>query len=381
MSIIKTNEITIKEFIGEIDEIYYDPSFQRPAGCWNKKNSNGYIQSVFLGYASTPVVVANIERCRKFSLKKEDEESEQYYAKHSKRGYTYISLDGQHRALCLESFVNNKETYSGKVLDDDGNEIIVRNKFFKDLPEEFKISFRNKKIVLQAFERALRADLPLIFKSQNSNSSLTDQQFRNAVQTPLASWTRNLANKHMEMFTKIFPKNNFPKMQPHEFISKFFMHATDCKNDVGKKSLDAFYQKGEGEKFENTYSISAKKKTESILSTLNIVWRGLNKTKISSSKNLLPVLLVLDKLHDEPGAYGPIEDSDKFVNAVQAADLELINASKEQEVLDTKSGKTVPTISYYHEKCRINWGSHVRSDRQKELFNKFRDLVRLKKAA
>ena len=47
----------IVQFLTEAEEIYYDESFQRPAGCWTDKNHNGYIEDVFYGFE---LIILNI---------------------------------------------------------------------------------------------------------------------------------------------------------------------------------------------------------------------------------------------------------------------------------------------------------------------------------
>lgn len=373
---IRTNEQRIKEFLRyDAREIAYDESFQRPPGCWTSRNYNGYIQSVFRAYSSTPITVACIEKCLRHSRRVKDEVSEQYYAKHSSRGNSYISLDGQHRTICLIEFVENKFAYSGEAIDDDGNVINVKNKFYKDLPKSFRDGFINKNIVFQKFERHLRHELPLVFKGLNSNSALTDQQLRNAQQTPFASWIRKIATKYEEMLKSFFAKNSFQKMQPHEWISKLFMHVDNNKSDVGRRALDHFYRKGDGDaSFQVKYSLDAKKKVEDILMYLNQLHLTSKKEKIGNN-NLLVISLVLDKILLKDGITHSamsklMEDGDSFIKKVTDANAELIKMSKQQEVNDQNNGIEKPTVSYYHEKSRLNWSGHARKDRQEALFKK-----------
>ena len=235
-------------------------------------------------------------------------------------------------------------------------------------------------IVFQQYERASRAALPRVFKGLNSNSKLTEQQIRNATQTPFASWIRQVCNNHRPALEKIFPKSSFQKMKPHEFVSKLFMHVESKTCNVGKKSLDDYYEKGVGDKFENNYSIPALKKTESILNSLTFLVDSKVQEKLGDN-HLLSLVLVLDKLHDDRGFN--IEDfvADEFLRSVREADITLVLESEEQKVLDRKKSKEKPESSYYHEKKRLNWATPVRKDRQEMLYNKFLHFRTLKEVA
>ena len=366
----RTNEMRIVQFLTEAEEIYYDESFQRPAGCWTDRNHNGYIEDVFYGINSTPIVVAEIEKCRRHAEKRHDEASEAYFAKHSKRGMSYISLDGQHRAICIEQFLNNKITFTGTAIDDNGRSIKVKNRFFKDLDQSFQDCFKNKTIVFQQYERASRSSLPRVFKGLNSNSGLTDQQKRNATQTPFASWIREVCNNHKICFSEIFAKNAFQKMTVHETVSKLFMHIENKSCNVGRRSLDDYYEKGVDDKFENNYSVPARKKTESILNSLTFLVNSKNREKLGNNQ-LLALFLVLDKLHDD--SEFNIEDflADEFLEMIRIADITLVIESEEQKVLDRKQRLEKTESSYYHEKKRLNWAGQVRKERQEMLYNKF----------
>ncbi len=254
----------------------------------------------------------------------------------AREGTPYISLDGQHRALCISEFVNNSRTYTGEITDDDGNSMWVKNRFFKDLEKSYRDHFMNQNVVVQRFERVLRDELPKIFKGLNSNSGLTDQHQRNACQTPFAQWTREVASQHKHMFEAILAPKSFEKMQPHQFISKLFMHIDDPMSSVGKKALDDFYEKGEGDySFANKYSEDVKNKVQKILRTLRHIYQTLQKQKISNN-NLLTLSLVLDKWYSK--GLDPQEpiDGDRFVETVTNADLALLFKSKQQEVDDQK---------------------------------------------
>jgi hypothetical protein len=343
-----------------ISRITTDESFERPYGCWNKTNQNGFIQDVFLGHAATPIVVADVNSCRDYSNEIGDTNSYIYYNEAAVSGKRFISLDGKHRTQCIEDFMDNKISYSGKVVDLFGNVRTVRNKFFKDLEISEQQAFFTSEICLTTFQTLVQKDLSRVFLSLNANSTLSNQHKRNAVQTPMSAWSREQAKNRFELMNSVYGKATV-QMAPEEFISKLYIHCVDGSNDVGQGALNRLYREGVGKKWDEAYCNNARILTEEILDNLTTI----NKIHKLKKGELLYFSLAIQKIIESGNQ---ITDDKKFVKALLKLEVALEKQSRTQEALDREAGIENSLTSYYFEQIRLNWTQAYRSKRQETIW-------------
>lgn len=343
-----------------INRITTDESFERPYGCWNKTNQNGFIQDVFLGHAATPIVVADVNSCRDYSNEIGDTSSYIYYNEAAVSGKRFISLDGKHRTQCIKDFMDNKISYSGKVVDLFGNVRTVRNKFFKDLETSEQQAFFTSEICLTTFQTLVQKDLSRVFLSLNANSTLSNQHKRNAVQTPMSSWTREQARNRFELMNSVYGKATV-QMAPEEFISKLYIHCLDGSGDVGQGALNRLYREGVGKKWDEAYCNNARILTEEILDNLTTI----NKIHKLKKGELLYFSLAIQKIIESGNQ---ITDDKKFVKALLKLEVALEKQSRTQEALDREAGIENSLTSYYFEQIRLNWTQAYRSKRQETIW-------------
>jgi len=351
---------SIRDFIRLINKIATDDSFERPYGCWAQVNRNGFIQDVFGEISSTAITLAETNSCRHFAEEYEDRESEAYFARFLARNKFYVSLDGKHRTECIKAFINNEFSFTGITVDDDGNKVRVRNKFFKDLSPSVRNNFLNCRVPLTIFQDVQKRTLPRIFLSLNANESLTKQHKRNALQTPFAPKTRELVSEYKNLFTTLFGVRSLALMIPHEFVSKVYVHCTDSSGNVGQAVLNTLYLKGVDLQWREVYDSVAWKKTENIINLINSI-----NSEISLSKvNLLLMVLVCEKIVDEKMI---ISNLKTFVETISLLDIELEKQSRAKETQDAKKGAT-NLSNYYFEQKRVQWNQHCRKTRQDTLW-------------
>ena len=357
------NQKTIRDFYKSmILKITTDPSFERPYGCWNKTNTNGFIQDIFDGFASNPIVVADVNSCRDYSIDQEDESSRMYYSDHAASGKRYVSLDGKHRTQCILEFINGKFTYTGKVIDLEGNARRVRNKYFKDLTESERQFFLNAQICINEFQNLLQKDLARVFLSLNSNSALSNQHKRNAIQTPMSKWAREMAKNHLELMKSLVGEKSFPQMKPEEFISKLYLHCDDEKSDVGDGALNKLYKKGEGKIWRECYSTQSREICEKTLEIMS----SINGTKKIPSTKQVCFSLICSNLSISDYL---VEDEKMFVEQVIILDNRLEDESRASHVQDKSDDPEVTTSKYYFEQMRLNWNHQYRSTRLNTIWN------------
>jgi len=348
-----------------VHRIALDASFERPYGCWNKTNQNGFIQDIFLGHAATPIVVADVNSCRDYSNEVGDTSSYIYYNEAANSGKRFISLDGKHRTQCIKDFMDNTIRYSGKVIDLDGNIRTVRNKFFKDLEPSEQQAFYTSEICLTTFQTLLQKDLSQVFLSLNANSALSNQHKRNAIQSLMSLWTREQAKSKFELMNTVY-KKTMHQMDPEEFISKLYLHCVDSSNDVGQGALNRLYQSGIGKKWDEAYCNNARILTEEILDNLATI----NKTHKLKKGELLCFSLAIQKIIENGNE---IADDKKFTKALMKLESTLEKESRTQESNDREDGEENPLTSYYFEQVRLNWNQTYRSKRQETLWNAMKE--------
>jgi len=357
------NPMNVREFyrMTKDQAVYEDESFERPHGNWNSVNINGFIGSLFRGHAATPIVMADVNACQAHSDVLNDLASRHYYNLLTQQKKRFVSLDGKHRRECIRSFLNNEISYTGKVTNLDGDVRGVRNKFFKDLDPSEQQHFLNSTLSVIRFESLTQSDLSSVFLSLNANSSLTNQHKRNALQTPVAEWTRKMRRDHKSLFASLCGAKSFASMKPEEYVSKVYQHCVDIKSDVGDGALNSLYHKGVGMSFNEAYSGIAKQEAEDVLDTL---------TSLGSVVSLKPqkrVLLTLAS-HSAIRAGYFVGDEAKFCENIFKLDERLEQESRAQHVRDVESSRDIVESDYYFEQKRQNW-SPRRADRQQALWD------------
>jgi len=364
-----STDVTIRDFEKKIKKIHSEDSFQRPKGCWTKSQRIAFIQSVFDGYNSSPIVVANIAQCIDYSETFTDIKSAAYYKALSNNGKRYLSLDGQHRTLTIMDFLDDKWSFSGTIELDNGETQTVVNKKWSEMDTDVQNTFYMKNVLFQQFSSATRSQLAPIFIAINSGSPLTPQHMRNALDTPLAFVIRDFAKRFRTVLDTYYSSEQKAKMKPEEDFSKMLMHYSNPKLEVFKKGLDGFYAEGISEgaegPYSKVYSESARETLESVLQYLEQICYFVNKTNGISRPKFLLMVLALESVVTSGCK---ILDVKKFVTSVSNLNDNLSSKSDIQRGLDEQNGKTIEELDYYSHCAKQNWHSSARNNRQKWLW-------------
>jgi hypothetical protein len=353
-----TRDISVRKMLALNKFIGTDESFERPLGCWSPSDHNSYLESVWSRDNANPIVVSNNNESRQFSQNIGNTSSQTYFNKQLSEGNKFTSIDGQHRRNAIKEFVGGERNFTGVAEDHEGNKRFFRSVYFKDLPEQFQDSFMESEIVWQEYTLT-RAQMSVLWRRINSGASPTAQQMRNAIQTPIAKWTRDTARDYKDLWGYVY--GNASKMKQHELVTKIYSHIDNIKNDVGKSKLDALYMEGEGKtSFSPTYNAYVKDCTEQVIQKLSQVV-----TSKAAEKEVIPLILVLCKTVEE-GLQ--IDDPAKFRKAVVATDDALSDASHAAYGSAKQQGLEPKELDYYFKQCNNNWGSPARGRRQATLW-------------
>jgi hypothetical protein len=190
-----------------LNKVAIDNSFNRYA-CWKKNSSTHYVRNVLVGFAPTPIIVANLRKC--LALCDEGSEEYKYFNGWIEKGYEYLAIDGNNRTISIRDYL------SGKIGIPNGMltlpkvrpiEIDKTNAHFQDHPIELR-EYIEKEVMVTICEYTLstREQVTQLFYDVNEGKPLKDQEKRNALLVDTAKEIRNISKKY-EKGNKFY-KNN-----------------------------------------------------------------------------------------------------------------------------------------------------------------------------
>ena len=335
-------KIIVSEFIEDFDEseVYYDESFQRRV-VWSNETLSKFIRSITKGWASlTTIVEADVDKCLKHCRKVGDAASINYFKDTRKKGYRYISLDGQNRSKKVVSFINNEIAITGDFIDADGEIIAVKNKFFKDLPVRLRDRIMGSYLNVEIAPPSVKDDLSEQFQALNSGDPLNEQETRNSFLTPIAEWVRQTSKNFGEALARVVKEDDLYRMKDDELIAKMTMVLikNNPKNNgnwgLSHKEIDAFYRAGltyasledEG----GPYGLKALERAENILdlwSYCMLQQKHYPRSKLVSAKMFWATLYACEWVYDN--SYD-ISDYKPFFEELKRIDDKLITNSQSE---------------------------------------------------
>ena len=220
---------------------YSDQKYQRKFGAWSKEQKCSFISSLYSGIAYNPIVLSKITKT---------EREKNNLPKHIE----FACLDGQHRSGVICEFVNNEFSFSGK-LKIEGKIKEKTNCFFKDFTSREQKIFLNRTYIFVLFV-VEGQNLRKVFLNINDGEPLNRQEKRNAIDCPIAGWTREQSKKYSSFFTKVSKVSRFiDRMSDRKLMSQIALVLSsleEADNDnpsvasVANEDdgLDEFYNKG-----------------------------------------------------------------------------------------------------------------------------------------
>lgn len=360
-------KMTIRNLVKMNPKIGTDESFERPYGCWDNKQASAYIAAVFKGQnGGSNIVVTDNVASQHYSMREGDAISAAYFSSRTARGEDYTSIDGKHRRGAISDFVNNVIPFTGIARDVNGNTIHFKEVFFHKMDEPYRQEFLDCEVAIEEFT-TLRHEMPELFIGINNGVSLSDQQKRNAIQTPIALWARKMSQHYENLWVSMFSPKAIAQMKDCELVSKIYEHLANPDADLAaKKTLDSLYVAGKGDsKFGTSYSTAARDMARNVIDSLNTISRSRDNDKIIGSEHI-PLVLALVAVEISNKT---IANPNAFVEGVIKTDLDLSKNSRRQFADDEDAavlnGDDPPQPrDYYYEWARTNWSKsrHRRQD-------------------
>lgn len=190
-----------------LSKIAFDPSFQRLAS-WKSLAANNFIKNVIVGFAPTPIIVANLKKC--LELCPEGSEDYEYFNKFIKLGFEYLSIDGNNRTTAIRRYLGNELNIPLGILSVQNikpMKIDKTNSSFESHPIELKQYIeKNVTITVCEYIMSTRKEATQLFKNVNEGSPFKAQEGRNCQLVAMADEIRKISSKY-EKNNKFF-KNN-----------------------------------------------------------------------------------------------------------------------------------------------------------------------------
>ena len=211
--------------------IYLDDAFQSYHR-WVTENNQLYMKSLLNGKAPTPIYVADVELCRNSIKMKWDENHEDYkfFDDLLKRGYKYITIDGNNRTRCVTDFIFGCLTGNFPLLEEDyeiGGTITrpiiftatKQSKLYEDLDPLVANRVDNINFTVTVITSGTRKDLAELFDAINKGITLNAQEKRNCLMYTFAYQVRECVDKHKSNLSKIFKGDRvFHRRVVDEFV-------------------------------------------------------------------------------------------------------------------------------------------------------------------
>lgn len=322
-------------FLAELmkkENIYLDDAFQSYHR-WVTENNQQYMRSLLNGKAPTPIYVADIEACRNSIRLKYDETHEDYkfFDDLLKKGYKYITIDGNNRTRCVTDFIFGCLTGTFPLYEQDyeiGGSItrpIVftarkEAKLYNDLDPKFANEIDNIKFTVTVITSGTRKDLAELFDAINKGITLNAQEKRNCLMYTFAYDVRECVAKNRSNLEQIFKGDKvFHRRVVDEFVVDVACLCARGLIGFGPANRDKAYG-------DNTPEVLHFKKAERVIKQIasftKFIKNG-DKLLISSKKtstNLVDLAMLLVFMNDNDVDYS---DKEKFF-------IEFCNAQEER---------------------------------------------------
>jgi hypothetical protein len=189
---------------------------------WKPNSKNGYNNSLIKKTAVGSFVLANVETCFEKAKQEGNVEDMEFFDGFSKRGYEYISIDGNNRTQFIVSEY-------GKYIKD-----------YRNSNDEVR-GVLNSKVTINVINYATKEDLHQIAIDINSNTSWNNQEKRNAILGSVSNYIRGISDK-MEPVSLKMKELDVNRLADDEMFAIFLYYSQHRGNNISTKNLTTMYK-------------------------------------------------------------------------------------------------------------------------------------------
>ena len=251
----------LANFIKQYTEhTFNDRSFQRKQ-VWLSSDNSKYFYSLLRDRATSPLVLCDIDasknHCEELVAQGHPEQaSVEYFSDLLAKGYKYLVIDGQNRIAAIKNVFENKKELSAALIDADGNNVEVTNKFFKDMPPRLQDKIKDVSLQICLLKNLTRSQVSEVFNEINSGVALNSAEKRNAFNTPIAARVRQTSEAYKKAIARVLSPQVIMRREDDSLCANVYMHCIkkyklsgeykDIKFGFSDKDTNKFYELGLG---------------------------------------------------------------------------------------------------------------------------------------
>ena len=225
-------------------KIKLDLSFQSVMR-WKLKQLLKYLKCTLNGFATNPIVIADIDACLQAAKSTGDQFTIEYFENLKKEGYEYVIIDGNNRRSTIDWFFtdrvgipkgNYENVGSGKVFS------LFRNSqktiMYSELDDQQKSYFNIFPVNMTIVEKISRPELSEYFDALNEGVKLNHQEIINSWYSKMAEQVRGWSEKYYKLFDRLIKGGFNVKRRDHdEFIAHW---AVSCQHEQFSTNIDKY---------------------------------------------------------------------------------------------------------------------------------------------
>ena len=222
-------------YLSKSKKIKLDLSFQSVMR-WKLLEMLKYLRCTVDGFATSPIVLADIDACLQAAKSTKDQFTIEYFEKLKKEGYEYVIIDGNNRRSTIDWFFtdrvgiptgNYENTASGSVFSLFRNSQKTIN--YSELDDQQKSYFNIFPVNMTIVEKISRPELSEYFDALNSGVKLNHQEIINSWYSSMAEQVREWSEKYYKLFDGLIKGAFKVKRRDHdEFIAHW---AVSCQSE------------------------------------------------------------------------------------------------------------------------------------------------------
>ena len=216
-------------------KIKLDLSFQSVMR-WKILEMLKYLRCTLDGFATSPIVLADIDACLQAAKSTKDQFTIEYFEELKKAGYKFVIIDGNNRRSTIDWFFtdrvgiptgNYENTASGSVFSLFRNSQKTIN--YSELDDQQKSYFNIFPVNMTIVEKISRPELSEYFDALNSGVKLNHQEIINSWYSSMAEQVRTWSEKYYKLFDRLIKGSFKVKRRDHdEFIAHW---AVSCQHE------------------------------------------------------------------------------------------------------------------------------------------------------
>jgi hypothetical protein len=188
---------------------------------WGENSRKGYNKSLNKKTAVGSFVLANVETCFEKAKQDGNVSDMEFFDGFLKRGYEYISIDGNNRTQFIVS------EYGKHIKEYRNSSSDIRNVL-------------NFKVKVDVINYATKEDLHQIAIDINSNTSWNKQETRNAILGNVSNYIRGISDK-MEPVSLKIKEINVNRLGDDEMYATFLYYSQHMSNSISPKNITTMY--------------------------------------------------------------------------------------------------------------------------------------------